>query len=90
MRRIVIAADTIAFALCFAAWVVFGPSARLIAAEFHLPLSSVVLLKTVPILIGSTMRIPVGMLTDRFGPRLMMPLIMSVDRARLIGELFVH
>ena len=63
----IIVTNTLAFSLCFAAWVVFGPSARLIVKDLHLPATSIPLIKTVPILIGSISRIPVGMLTDRFG-----------------------
>ena len=73
----VIVTNTAAFALCFAVWVVFGPSVRLIARELHLPLTAATLVKTVPILIGSRMRIPVGMLADRFGPRFVMCGVMA-------------
>jgi NNP family nitrate/nitrite transporter-like MFS transporter len=73
----IILTNTIAFALCFAVWVVFGPSVRLIAKELHLPLTAATLVKTVPILIGSSMRIPVGMLADRFGPRFVMTSVMA-------------
>jgi NNP family nitrate/nitrite transporter-like MFS transporter len=78
MPWIAVLTNTFAFGLCFAAWVVFGPSARLIARELHLQLASIALLKTVPILIGSTTRVPIGMLTDRFGARCMMPAVMTV------------
>ncbi len=73
----IIFSNTIAFALCFAVWVVFGPSVRIIAKELHLPLTAATLVKTVPILIGSSMRIPVGMLADRFGPRSVMASVMA-------------
>ncbi len=73
----IIFTNTIAFALCFAVWVVFGPSVRIIAKELHLPLTAATLVKTVPILIGSSMRIPVGMLADRFGPRFVMASVMA-------------
>jgi MFS transporter, NNP family, nitrate/nitrite transporter len=76
--------NTLAFGLCFAVWVVFGPSARLVAKDLHLPIASITLIKTVPILIGATMRVPIGMLTDRFGARLMMPSVMAVAGLALL------
>jgi NNP family nitrate/nitrite transporter-like MFS transporter len=73
----ILALNTIAFALSFAVWVIFGPSSRAIARELHLSLASAALLKSTPILVGSIMRIPVGILTDRLGARLVFPLLMA-------------
>ena len=64
-----LAVNTGAFSLCFAAWVMFGPSARLIAEEMHIDPANAALLKSLPILTGSLMRIPIGILTDRLGAR---------------------
>lgn len=65
----VLAVNTGAFSLCFAAWVMFGPSARLIAQELGIDPAQAALLKSLPILTGSLMRIPIGILTDRLGAR---------------------
>ncbi len=72
----VVAVNTAAFTLCFAAWVAFGPSARILVEAFGVPGSLAAVLKAVPILVGSVLRIPVGILTDRFGARRMFPLLM--------------
>ncbi len=69
MRGDVVAFNTIAFSVAFAAWVMFAPSVRLIAEEFGLSPSQATFIKSVPILTGSLFRIPVGMLTDRIGAR---------------------
>lgn len=71
-----LAMNTLAFALSFAVWVIFGPSSRAIARELHLSLAAAALLKSTPILVGSVTRIPIGILTDRLGARLMFPLLM--------------
>jgi len=80
----IVLTNTVAFALCFAVWVVFGPSVRIIAKELHLTLAAATFVKTVPILVGSVTRVPIGMLTDRFGPRLMMPSVMATAGAAVV------
>lgn len=69
-------ANTLAFALAFAAWVVLGPASRLIAAELGLAPGTGALVKALPILTGSLLRIPVGMLTDRLGARRVFPALL--------------
>lgn len=71
-----IVANTAGFALAFAAWVVFGPSVRFIAKEFHLSVQIATLIKTLPILSGAVMRIPLGVLSDRLGARLIFPALL--------------
>jgi len=61
--------NTAAFALCFAMWVMFGPSTRIISEELGVSASLAALMKAGPILIGSIFRIPVGILADRLGAR---------------------
>jgi NNP family nitrate/nitrite transporter-like MFS transporter len=77
LPRKVLALNTSSFALAFAAWVVLGPSSRLIASELHLSAANATLLKAAPILVGSLCRIPVGLLTDRFGARVVFPLLLG-------------
>ena len=80
--------NTAAFALSFALWVIFGPSSRAIARELHLSLASAALLKSTPILVGSISRIPVGILTDRWGARRVFPLLMLVAAAAAVAISF--
>ncbi|HEV2971594.1 MAG TPA: MFS transporter [Pirellulales bacterium] len=88
IRAGVVAANTIAFALCFAVWVMFGPSVRTICAELRISPTLANLIKAIPILIGSTCRIPVGILTDRLGARLMFPLIMLIGAGATLALSF--
>ncbi len=75
----VLTTNTIAFALSFAAWVLFGPSIREIAREVHLPLAMATLIKTLPVLVGSVMRVPCGILADRIGARVTFPILMCTS-----------
>lgn len=75
------AINTSAFMLSFAAWVMLGPSSRLIAQELGVSPSTAALIKATPILVGSLMRLPVGLLADRLGARLTFPLVMLIGAA---------
>jgi NNP family nitrate/nitrite transporter-like MFS transporter len=77
----ILVVNTAAFALAFAAWVIFGPSARVIAAELGISPGSATLLKAIPILLGSICRVPVGILTDRIGARVVFPSLMLLSAA---------
>lgn len=61
--------NTISFALSFAAWVSLGPTMRAIAGDLGLSEAVSSLARTLPILVGSFVRIPVGVLADRVGAR---------------------
>jgi NNP family nitrate/nitrite transporter-like MFS transporter len=60
---------TISFALSFAAWGLIGGLAPIFAGLYGLTASETALLVAVPVLLGSVARLPMGMLTDRFGGR---------------------
>src|SRR5215467_7491191 len=60
---------TASFALSFAAWGLVGGLAPVFAILYSLTASQTALLVAVPVLLGSLARLPMGMLTDRFGGR---------------------
>ena len=66
----VLAANTIAFTACFAVWVIFSIIGIPIKELLELSESQFGLLVATPILTGSILRLPVGMLTDRIGGRI--------------------
>lgn len=70
-----LAMATVGFLLAFWAWALLGPLGP--GLKEHLGLSSFeqALLVAVPVLVGSLGRIPVGALTDRFGARVMFPIV---------------
>jgi nitrate/nitrite transporter NarK len=60
---------TTSFALSFAAWGLIGGLASVFGGLYNLSASQTALLVAVPVLLGSLARLPMGMLTDRFGGR---------------------
>jgi MFS transporter, NNP family, nitrate/nitrite transporter len=65
-----LALATISFGLSFAAWGLVGGLASVFSGLYKLTASQTALLVAVPVLLGSLARLPMGMLTDRFGGRL--------------------
>jgi len=63
---------TAAFTVAFAAWSLISPNSKQIQADFKLDNTSIGLLIAVPTLLGALLRIPMGILTDRFGGRAIM------------------
>jgi len=61
---------TLSFGLCFAAWGLISAFAPAFREELGLSAQSTSLLVAVPVLLGSLARLPMGMLTDRYGGRL--------------------
>jgi NNP family nitrate/nitrite transporter-like MFS transporter len=66
---------TLGFTLCFWAWALLSPLAVSFTAALHLTSFQQALLVAVPVVVGSLGRIPVGALTDRFGGRVMFPVV---------------
>ena len=65
-----LALATISFAVSFVAWGLVGGLASVFTGLYQLTASQTALLVAVPVLLGSLARLPMGMLTDRFGGRL--------------------
>src|SRR3954447_22196063 len=74
-RALVLA--TISFAVSFAAWGLVGGLASVFAGLYHLTASQTALLVAVPVLLGSLARLPMGILTDRFGGRLVFTALLA-------------
>jgi MFS transporter, NNP family, nitrate/nitrite transporter len=73
-----LALGTASFALCFAAWGLVSAFAVRFRERLELSATETALLVAVPVLLGSLARLPIGMLADRFGGRLVMSLLMAV------------
>ena len=65
-----LALGTISFAVCFCAWGLVGAFAPAFREHFSLSATQTSLLVATPVILGALARIPVGILTDRFGGRL--------------------
>ncbi len=72
----VLAANTIAFTACFAVWVMFSIIGIPIKELLELSETQFGLLVATPILTGSVVRLPVGMLTDKVGGRIVYFILM--------------
>jgi NNP family nitrate/nitrite transporter-like MFS transporter len=73
-----LALATISFAICFAAWGLIGAFAPTFAALFGLSSTETALLVAVPVLLGALARIPLGLLADRLGGRLVFTGLMAL------------
>ncbi|HEU4674513.1 MAG TPA: MFS transporter [Motilibacteraceae bacterium] len=69
---------TVGFALNFWAWALLSPLGTRFKEGLGLSSFQQALLVAVPVVVGSVGRIPVGALTDRFGGRIMFPVISLV------------
>jgi len=65
----VLTMNTVAFTACFAVWVIFSIIGIPIKTGLQLSDTQFGLLAATPILTGSLFRLPVGMMTDKFGGR---------------------
>lgn len=79
--KIQLTLGTISFAICFCAWGLVGAFAPSLREQFLLSATQTSLLIATPVILGSLARIPVGLLTDRFGGRLIFTLIFLISAA---------
>jgi len=77
---------TLGFAVNFWAWALLSPLGPRFKELLQLSASQQALLVAVPVIVGSLGRIPVGALTDRFGGRVMFPM---VSLATIVPVLFL-
>ena len=81
-----LAVATAGFAVNFWAWALIGPLGAFFSGRLELDAVQTSLLVAVPVVVGSLGRIPVGALTDRFGARVMFPLVSGLT---IVPVLFV-
>ncbi|MFE8011711.1 MFS transporter [Streptomyces antibioticus] len=75
---LMLALATIGFAVNFWAWALLSPLGPRFKDSLDLSSFEQSLLVAVPVVVGSLGRIPVGALTDRFGGRIMFPIVTAV------------
>jgi NNP family nitrate/nitrite transporter-like MFS transporter len=82
---------TLGFAICFAAWLNYGVLLTWLIGKqvFEFSKSDVGWLIGIPILTGSIMRLPVGILTDRYGGRTVMTVVMLLSSVPLYCVAYV-
>jgi NNP family nitrate/nitrite transporter-like MFS transporter len=75
-RALVLA--TLSFALCFSVWGLVAPLAPQFQELYRLSSTQISVVIATPVLLGALFRIPMGLLTDRFGGRVVFPILMLV------------
>jgi MFS transporter, NNP family, nitrate/nitrite transporter len=84
-RNLILA--TIAFAACFSAWGMLAPLGPKLEDQLGLSSTETAVMVAVPVVLGSLLRIPLGLLTDRVGGRIVFTgmLFYSAGAAVLVG-----
>ena len=83
-RNAVLAMNTLGFTVMFAVWVIFAIVGIPIRQELGLGDTEFALLVALPILTGSVLRLPMGMLTDRYGGRPIFTLLLATSAIPLL------
>src|SRR5262249_26161474 len=76
-----LALGTISFAVCFTAWGLISAFAPRFRELYHLTSTEVALLVSVPVLLGALARLPMGMIADRAGGRVVVAALAPVVAA---------
>ena len=76
---------TLSFAICFYAWALLGPLGPDLQDQLGLTDGELALTVSIPVVLGSLMRIPLGVLTDRHGGRRVFTALMAFTPVPLIG-----
>ncbi|WP_070120329.1 MFS transporter [Bacillus marinisedimentorum] len=79
---------TLAMTIAFAAWAVISPIASTLQEMYNLSATEKSILVAVPVLLGSVMRIPLGIMTDKYGGKKMYTGLMLFLIIPLIGAGF--
>lgn len=74
----VLIASTLAFTVCFMAWMMFAVVGIPIKQMLDLNATEFGLLTAMPVLSGSLIRVPLGIWTDKFGGRIVMAVLLAV------------
>jgi hypothetical protein len=85
-RNRVLFLSTLAFTLLFAVWLMLGVLAVAIREELRLTAVEFSWLTASAVLTGSLLRLPFGVLTDRFGGRTMMTASLLIESTLLPGR----
>ncbi len=74
----VLIVSTMAFTVCFMTWMMFGVIGIPIKKMLSLNATQFGLLMAMPVLSGSLVRVPLGLMTDRYGGRIVLAALMAV------------
>ncbi len=81
---------TAAFTVCFFAWSMLGPLGPTLQKNLDLSEFQLAIAVAVPVVLGSVMRIPVGILTERYGGRRVFTALMAYSVIPLVLLALFH
>jgi NNP family nitrate/nitrite transporter-like MFS transporter len=84
---VTLAVATVGLGLNLRAWLLLGPHLH---ERFNVGLGEYLLLMGTPLLVGALVRLPVGVLTDRYGARVMFPAVSLAAAASVFGLGLAH
>jgi MFS transporter, NNP family, nitrate/nitrite transporter len=79
-----------AFTACFFAWSLFGPLGPTLQDKLGLSDLQLAVVVAIPVVLGSILRIPLGILADRFGGRLVFTVLMAYSVIPLVLLALFH
>ncbi len=79
-----------AFTVCFYAWSMFGPLGPTLQKHLHLTDFQLAFAVAIPVVLGSLMRIPMGILTERYGGRRVFTVLMAYSVLPLVLLALFH
>ena len=87
-QGLVLGMSTLAFTVCFMVWMMFAVLGVPIKELLQLNETQFGLLAATPVLTGSLVRLPLGLLTDRFGGRIVMAVLIALNIVGGVAYLF--
>ena len=81
---------TLAFALCFTAWSLIAPFAKTFRHNLGLNYTEALFLTAVPVVLGSLLRMPLGIVTDRYGGRIVFSLLLAFSEVPAVLFGYAH
>jgi MFS transporter, NNP family, nitrate/nitrite transporter len=85
-----LALATAAFTVCFFAWSMLGPLGPTLQKQLDLSEFQLAVAVAIPVVLGSVMRIPIGMLTERYGGRHVFTALMAYSVVPLVLLALFH
>lgn len=79
----------VAFFFCFAIWALYAPLGPYFMKWYNLSAGQVLILAATPALLGSVLRIPMGILADKYGGRVVFAILLFFVIFPLVGAIFV-
>jgi len=79
-----------AFTVCFYAWSMLGPLGPTLQKHLHLTEFQLAFMVAIPVVLGSLMRIPIGILTERYGGRRVFTVLMAYSVIPLVLLALFH